>query len=84
MIKILYFARIKEALGLAQESVTVPVGVSDVTGLTNWLRQRGNQWQSELAPGRALRVAVNQAMVAMDAKIHDGDEIAYLPPVTGG
>ena len=84
MIKILYFARIKEALGLAQESVTVPVGVSDVTGLTNWLRQRGNQWQSELAPRKALRVAVNQAMVAMDAKIHDGDEIAYLPPVTGG
>ncbi|MDQ3261413.1 MAG: molybdopterin converting factor subunit 1 [Burkholderiales bacterium] len=84
MIKILYFARIKEALGLAQESVSLPIGVSDVIGLTGWLRQRGNQWQSELGPGKALRVAVNQALVAMDAKIHDGDEIAYFPPVTGG
>ena len=84
MINILYFARIKEALGLAHESVTLPEGVSDVSGLTSWLRQRGNQWQSELAPGKALRVAVNHAMVAMDAKILDGDEIAYFPPVTGG
>ncbi len=84
MIKILYFARIKEALGLAQEAVSLPEAVSDVSGLTTWLRQRGNQWQSELAPGKALRVAVNQAMVGMDATIKDGDEIAYFPPVTGG
>lgn len=84
MIKILYFARIKEALGLAQEAVSLPEAVSDVSGLTTWLRQRGNQWQSELAPGKALRVAVNQALVGMDATIKDGDEIAYFPPVTGG
>lgn len=84
MIKILYFARIKEALGLAQEAVSLPEAVSDVSGLTSWLRQRGNQWQSELAPGKALRVAVNQTMVGMDATIADGDEIAYFPPVTGG
>lgn len=84
MIKILYFARIKEALGLAQEAVSLPEEVSDVSGLTTWLRQRGNQWQSELAPGKALRVAVNQAMAGMDATIKDGDEIAYFPPVTGG
>lgn len=84
MIKILYFARIKEALGLAHEAVSLPEEVSDVSGLTAWLRQRGNQWQSELAPGKALRVAVNQALVGLDATIKDGDEIAYFPPVTGG
>jgi sulfur-carrier protein len=84
MIKILYFARIKEALGLGHESVVLPTEVSDVTSLTSWLRQRGERWQSELAPGKALRVAVNQAMVGMDAAIKDGDEIAYFPPVTGG
>jgi sulfur-carrier protein len=84
MIKILYFARIKEALGLGQEAVALPADVSDVITLTTWLRQRGERWQSELAPGKALRVAVNQAMVGMDAAIKDGDEIAYFPPVTGG
>jgi sulfur-carrier protein len=84
MIKILYFARIKEALGLAQESLTLPAGIGDVHGLTGWLRQRGGNWESELAPGKALRVAVNQTMVNLESKISDGDEIAYFPPVTGG
>jgi sulfur-carrier protein len=84
MISILYFARIKEALGLAHESVALPEHVVDVGGLTDWLRQRGERWQQELAPGKAMRVAVNQAMVSMDTKVHDGDEIAFFPPVTGG
>lgn len=84
MIKILYFARIKESLGMGQESIALPTDAIDVAGLTAWLRQRGAAWQTELGPGKALRVAVNQAMVGMDATINDGDEIAYFPPVTGG
>jgi sulfur-carrier protein len=84
MIKILYFARVKESLGLGQESIDMPKDATTVAALTAWLRQRGANWQAELAPGKALRVAVNQAMVSMDAAIKDGDEIAYFPPVTGG
>ena len=84
MLKILYFARIKEALGVGQESIALPKDANDVASLTAWLRQRGVAWQTELAPGKALRVAVNQVMVGMDAAITDGDEIAYFPPVTGG
>ena len=83
MIKILYFARIKESLGVGQESIDMPSDTSNVAALTAWLRQRGAAWQNELAPGKALRVAVNQSMVGMDAPINDGDEIAYFPPVTG-
>ena len=84
MINILYFARIKESLGVGQESIAVPMEANDVADLTAWLRQRGAAWQTELAPGKALRVAVNQVMVGMDAAITDGDEVAYFPPVTGG
>lgn len=84
MITILYFARIKENLGVGQESIALPANAIDVAALTAWLRRRGETWQSELAPGKALRVALNQAMVGMDATITDGDEIAYFPPVTGG
>ena len=84
MIKILYFARIKESLGMGQESIALPTDAIDVAALTAWLRQRGAAWQTELGPGKAFRVAVNQAMVGMDATINDGDEIAYFPPVTGG
>lgn len=84
MITILYFARIKENLGVGQESIALPANANDVAALTAWLRRRGETWQSELAPGKALRVALNQAMVGLDATITDGDEIAYFPPVTGG
>lgn len=84
MIKILYFARIKEAIGIGDESLALPASVRDISGLTSWLRKRGDRWESELAPGKALRVAVNQTMVGMENQIHDGDEIAYFPPVTGG
>ena len=84
MIKILYFARIKESVGVGQESIDIPKDTTTVAALTAWLRQRGAHWQTELAPGKALRVAVNQAMVGMDESIKDGDEIAYFPPVTGG
>lgn len=84
MIKILYFARIKENLGLGEESISLPANIANVSALTRWLSERGLKWQTELAAGKALRVAVNQSMVAMTAAIQDGDEIAYFPPVTGG
>lgn len=84
MIKILYFARIKEGLGIGQELIDIPPGAADVASLTAWLRTRGTAWQTELGPGKSLRVAINQTMVSIDAAIKDGDEIAYFPPVTGG
>lgn len=84
MITVLYFARIKENIGTGRESIALPASANNVATLTAFLRERGGAFQTELAPGKALRVAVNQAMVAMDAAIKDGDEIAYFPPVTGG
>jgi molybdopterin synthase sulfur carrier subunit len=48
------------------------------------LAARGGPWAIELAPGRALRIAVNHDLARADATIHEGDEIALLPPVTGG
>jgi molybdopterin synthase sulfur carrier subunit len=48
------------------------------------LRERGGAWSRELASGRAVRVAVNHELVAADAPVREGDEIALLPPVTGG
>ncbi len=84
MITVLYFARIKENLGTGRESIALPPSANNVATLTAWLRERGGAFQTELAPGKALRVAINQTMVAMDAAIKDGDEIAYFPPVTGG
>lgn len=84
MISLLYFARLREALGVSSEQADLPAGVSDVDGLTQWLRSRGGAWETELAPGRAFRVAVNQDMADGATVLSDGDEVAIFPPVTGG
>ncbi|MDP2962639.1 MAG: molybdopterin converting factor subunit 1 [Sulfurimicrobium sp.] len=84
MITLLYFARLREALGVSSEQIDLPEDVLDVAGLTAWLRKRGGAWERELAAGRAFRVAVNQDMADGATLISDSDEIAIFPPVTGG
>lgn len=84
MLTLLYFARLRDALGVSSERIDLPAEVSDVAGLVAWLRRRGGAWEDELAPGRAFRVAVNQDMADAATALKDGDEVAIFPPVTGG
>jgi len=83
-ITVLYFARLKEALGLGSERVALPAATDTVSALREHLRGRGGAWEVELAAARPVRVAVNQEMAAADAHIGPGDEVAFFPPVTGG
>ena len=83
-VQILYFARLREALGVAQESLVLPEGVADIAALMTWLAGRGGVWQQEFAGCRLLRAAVNQELAPATAAIRAGDEIAFFPPVTGG
>jgi len=83
-VKILYFARLREAFGRDGESLVLPEGVATVGQLAAFLRQRGAEWETELGSGRAVRVAVNQDMADAGTAIRGGEEIAFFPPVTGG
>jgi sulfur-carrier protein len=83
MIKVLYFASLREALGSPGEEIALPTGVNDVGELRARLAQRGEPWTA-LTGTKNLRAAVNQTMVADAATLRDGDEIAFFPPVTGG
>ncbi len=84
MITLLYLARLREALGASAEKVELPGEVGTVAALLAWLRARGGAWAAELAPGRAVRVAVNYDMARADTPVKPGDEVALFPPVTGG
>jgi molybdopterin synthase sulfur carrier subunit len=84
MVTVLYFARLREALGTASEQLALPPAVRDLEGLRALLVARGGAWEKELAPGKAVRAAVNQAMAGGDVPVADGDEVAFFPPVTGG
>ena len=83
-IELKYFASVRESLGVAQESVEVPESVSTVGDVRAWLRARGGAWAETLAEGRALRMACNQTMTDAAARVTEGCEVAFFPPVTGG
>ncbi|HZF19539.1 MAG TPA: molybdopterin converting factor subunit 1 [Burkholderiales bacterium] len=82
MIKVLYFAGLREQLGTAGEDLDA--SPATVAGLRSMLMARGGAWQSALAQGKALRVAVNQEIAQPSTPVKSGDEIAFFPPVTGG
>lgn len=84
MIRIVYLARLREALGTPAEQVELPRDVGTVATLLAWLRARGDVWDRELASGRAVRVAVNHDLAQATTAIGNGDEVALFPPVTGG
>ncbi|MCX7150141.1 MAG: molybdopterin converting factor subunit 1 [Rhodocyclales bacterium] len=83
MVKILFFAGLREALGTGSESLALPAGVGSVGALRDHLAARGEAW-SALATTKNLRAAVNQQVVGPDAPVKAGDEVAFFPPVTGG
>lgn len=84
MITLLYFARLREALGTGREQLALPAGVTTLATLRAHLALRGEVWAKEMAAERNLRAAVNQTVAATDAPVADGDEVAFFPPVTGG
>ncbi|XQW86454.1 molybdopterin converting factor subunit 1 [Thalassotalea piscium] len=82
MNNILFFGQLKERLGCAQTSLSVPYP-SSVLAVKEQLQQRGEMWLELLAQGNVLS-AVNQTMANDETVINEGDEIAFFPPVTGG
>ena len=77
-----YFASIREALG-ASESIDAAAG-STVGGVRDALIARGGAHAAALARNRALRSALNQVLCDESAVVHEGAELAFFPPVTGG
>jgi molybdopterin synthase sulfur carrier subunit len=82
MISVVYFARLKEVLGLAEEQL--PQSPATVADLIDLLAARGGVWAEELAGGKLFRVAINQEMARLSDAIPEGAEVAIFPPVTGG
>jgi len=84
MIRILYFARLREQLGTAGERLDLTPEIPDVAALTEQLRLRGGVWAEVFGGAQTVMTAVNEEVVDMAKPLHEGDEVAYFPPVTGG
>ncbi|WP_114394273.1 molybdopterin converting factor subunit 1 [Oleisolibacter albus] len=83
-MKLLYFAWLRTKIGLAEETVALPAGISTVADLIGWLQTRGPGYAEALANLSVVKVAVNQEYVLFDHPLRAGDEVALFPPVTGG
>jgi molybdopterin synthase sulfur carrier subunit len=83
-LTLVYLARLRDAFGTASERVVLPREVTTAATLRAWLAARGGSWATELAAGRAVRIAVNHDIAQPDTPVRPGDEVALLPPVTGG
>jgi molybdopterin synthase sulfur carrier subunit len=83
-VRLVYLARLREAFGCSGEALALAGPRPTVGAALDALRAREGAWRQELEPGRAVRVAVNHELAALDARLREGDEVALLPPVTGG
>lgn len=84
MLEILYFAWVKDRMGRAQESLPLPPGATTVADLAAFLQTRDPQGAQAFIDPASIRAAVNQDFARPSTTIHDGDEVAFFPPVTGG
>lgn len=83
-MRMLYFAWVRETVGVPEEEVDPPASVATVAALVDWLADRSPGHAAAFADRSRLRAAVDQGFVALDAPIAGACEVAIFPPVTGG
>ena len=82
MIRVLYFASLRERLAKTEEQIERPAAT--IAGLKADLAARGGPWAEVFNGPQPVLAAVNQEMAGADQPLRDGDEVGFFPPVTGG
>ena len=79
-VNVLFFGRVRELVGRAEEAVEVPAGatLADLFGLYTARHPKLAEFRASLVASR------NQEFAAWDTPLASGDDIAFLPPVSGG
>lgn len=83
-MQILYFAWVREKVGVAGEELALPDDVRDVAGLIRHLGTLSPRHAEAFANPRSIRAAINQDFAHAGDAVSDADEVAFFPPVTGG
>jgi sulfur-carrier protein len=83
-LKLVYFARVREAIGRDTEERELPADVETIGECLVWLAGQGENYTTAFAEPFRLRFALDQQMVGQDTLLAGGSELAIFPPVTGG
>ena len=83
-LTILYFAWLRERIGLAQEALPLTANVRTVSELVDHLAKLSAGHAAAFKNRRTIRCAVNQEFAHPSTPVQPGDEVAFFPPVTGG
>jgi molybdopterin synthase sulfur carrier subunit len=81
-LRVLYFAWLRERIGLGREEVETDAAT--VADLVEQLRAREDRYAAAFADLGAVRVAVDQDLTEFDAPLAGAREVAFFPPMTGG
>ena len=84
MLKIRYFASVREALNSPGEDMPKPDEVRTVADLMQHLRATNPAFEALCKEQERILCAVNQTVAAEDHPLNDDDEVAFFPPMTGG
>jgi molybdopterin converting factor subunit 1 len=79
-VKVRFFARLREQAGAEAEAIQVAPS-STLADVYDALRLKHPALESDRA---AVRGAINQEFAEWTALVLDGDEVAFIPPVSGG
>jgi sulfur-carrier protein len=82
MIDVVYFAWVRERIGVPREQVETKAAT--VAELVSELSAREDRYELAFSDLSALRVAVNQTLVDFDTPLEGATEVAFFPPMTGG
>lgn len=83
-MKLVYFAWVRERVGLTEEEVAPPSEVATVSDLIAWLRTRGEGYAYAFETQGVIRAAIDKRHVKPDASLAGAKEVAFFPPMTGG
>jgi molybdopterin synthase sulfur carrier subunit len=79
-VKVLFFGRVRELAGHSEEAEDLPEGAT----LADLFERYARRFPALASFRSSLVASRNQEFAAWDTKLAEGDEIAFLPPVSGG
>ena len=79
-----YFSWIREHVGKSEENLDLPVDVTTINELIDYLNKLNDKYKIAFAKRDLIKIAVNKTYASVETKISQNDEVAFFPPVTGG